>query len=393
MKIIHVARRYWPYQGGVEHHLSQLNQELIADGHSVSVVTLAHHSKLLKVETHQQVTIVRLPVISWTWFKRLQSIKFLGIFAKSIEKLHRWYYVLRLIPFFKQAQVVQIHDVYWWLAPWWWLIPGKLFMTFHGYESELGPTRSQKIWHQLAASVTDGTLGIGNFHEKWYGVTPDITSFGAVTLNNSAYSHHSNQSHLLNQAHHSNQLHHSNQSHLLNQAQDKIRVVFIGRLQKLTGAETLVEAVAQLPLELQQRLTVDVYGEGELYDSLLQKMADSSLPITFYGFQAEARAELFKAELAVVSQYLSLLEALLARVKIISFAGSDFKRSVLELTPFSKKIKIVASVNEMANQLQNVIESSSKNSKQELEADEAYHWVKVQTWRALVNQYYQLWKL
>jgi glycosyltransferase involved in cell wall biosynthesis len=374
MKIIHLAQRYWPHGGGVEYHLSQLNKQLVADGHAVSVLTVAPETGLPKAEVHEGVTIIRIPLLTHAWYKKLLSSKGLSVIAKTWEKMHRWYFTARLIPFLKQADIVQVHDVYWWIAPWWWLIPGKLFITFHGYESESGPSRAQQRWHQLGAAFTDGSLAIGGFHEKWYGVKPTMTSFGAVELE-------------------SEKVETRSQPNPHKNAPQK-RIVFIGRLQELTGARELVAAVQSLPSQIQQKIQVDMYGQGELLEELQKQITQHALPITLHGFQATAREELYQADVAFVSQYLAILEALVARVNIISFAGSEFKKAVLKSTPYAGVLQIAESVQELAVLIQKIAEDSDQgiaNSRHETAAQEQYNWARAQTWVALTNTYYQLW--
>jgi glycosyltransferase involved in cell wall biosynthesis len=406
MKIIHLADRYWPHGGGVEYHLAQINKRLVADGHAVSVVTVAHEPGLPKTEVHQGVTIIRIPLLSHAWCSKLLNTKGLAVLAKTWEKLHRWYYTARLIPFLRQAHVVQVHDVYWWIAPWWWLISGRLFITFHGYENEFGPTRAQKLWHQLGAAFTDGSLAIGGFHEKWYGVKPTVTSFGAVELgpvdgsvdesgdeigdgsvdesgdqSGDGFSDESGSD--------ANEL--RSRRNNSNQRNFKKRIVFIGRLQELTGARELVAAVQLLPSQLQQKLQIDMYGQGELRQELQESITQHSLPITLHGFQAHAREELYNADVAFVSQYLAILEALVARVKIISFAGSEFKKAVLQSTPYADSLEIAQSVSELAELLQKVADQPVQKNSYDNSIQAHYTWAKAQTWVALTNMYYQLW--
>lgn len=374
MKIIHLAERYWPHGGGVEYHLEQVNKRLVADGHVVSVVTVAHEPELKKIEVHQGVTIIRIPILSHALYEKFLSLKGLTILAKTWQKFHRWYYMARLIPLLKQAQVVHVHDVYWWIAPWWWLIPGKLFMTFHGYENEQGPSRAQQRWHQLGAAFTDGSLAIGGFHEKWYGVTPTLTSFGAVDVA-------------------ADRVADDYQSRIQNTFQQKTvkRIVFIGRLQELTGARELVSAVQLLPIQIRQNIHIDMYGQGELQQSLQKIILQHALPITLHGFQPTARNELYKADVAFVSQYLAILEALVARVQILSFAASEFKRAVLQSAPYAEVLHIVGTENELAAVLQQVAEIPEYEFSSEAMRQTHCNWAQGQTWLALTNTYYQLW--
>lgn len=362
MKILHIAQQYWPHGGGVEYHLEKLNEQLVADGHTVSVLTLhpLDDTNIPKSEIHKKVTIVRLPQLN------LQK----SFINSQREKIHRWFSIFRVLAYIRSAHIVHVHDVFWWLLPFFWLIPGKLYITFHGYENEFGPSNSQRRWHRLGEILTDGNITIGGFHTKWYGVTPDIVSYGAI---DSAA---------------------SKKIEPVISVNKKFHIIFIGRLQAHTGAKELVSAVAALPTEIKTNLSVNIYGQGELQQELADIISKENLPIILKGFDPNARSYLANADCICVSQYLALLESLVVEKPIISYAVSDFKEDVLRMTPYVGALTIVRSPEEMAHEIEEIYHAKrTKKSIKLAEMKKAKMWAQSQTWQELAMCYYKLWQL
>jgi len=385
MHIIHLADHFYPHGGGVEYHLEKISEHFLADGHRVTIITVQESSDLALHEEWRGFHILRLPTFDWSrpgW--RVVQNAGSGL-TKTIEKVHRWGQMIRLLPFLRTAQVVQIHDVFWWIAPLWWLIPTQVYMTFHGYESEQGPHWRQKLMHQVAVVFTDGSLAIGGFHEEWYGVQPSLVKFGAIDpalfLNSDKSGHQPSR-----------------------ENDTPVRVVYLGRLQPGTGVDTLVEAVSLLPRELQKRLHVEIYGQGKLRDQLQDSISGHHLSdsISLHGFVPTAREELKTADLAVVSQYLAILEALAVGVKTLSYAGSAFKAAVLQSLPVSEALTLTRSAAEMAEQLAILVSDQdqlhSNGGKPDPLTEKthqrmaAQQWARSQTWDEMVQAYYQLWE-
>ncbi len=167
MKIVHLTRRYWPSMGGVETHLLKVNQCLV--DHEVKVITEQHDSSLNLIEAHQQVMIYRIKVEASS---RRWGYKF-----------SLWRGILKNWSIIRQADVIQIHDVFWWLLPFWLLLGGKsIYMTFHGHEGNTEPSSRQIFWHWLASKLTKGNISVGGFHQKWYRVKPTYVTFGATDI-------------------------------------------------------------------------------------------------------------------------------------------------------------------------------------------------------------------
>lgn len=160
MSIVFLSRLYWPHVGGVEKHLKKINQYLNSKGYKVIIVCEKHDPILSHYEIKNSIEIYRIP---------------------SGDKLTVWIWWLRHLDLLINADIIHIHDVFWWFLPFRFILPTKrVYMTFHGYEGTEPPKWNQIFWHRLAALLTRGNICIGDFHRKWYGVKPDYISYGAV---------------------------------------------------------------------------------------------------------------------------------------------------------------------------------------------------------------------
>lgn len=142
MKILFLARYKWPRVGGVEKHVEMLSRELITRGH------------VIKILTEKEV---------------------------GEDKWEIWRNIWKYKELFDWAEVVHIHDVFFWvlfLRIYYW--HKKFFMTFHGYEGADAPKLKQIIWHKIGELMTNGNICIGDFHRKWYGVKSTFVSYGAA---------------------------------------------------------------------------------------------------------------------------------------------------------------------------------------------------------------------
>jgi len=171
--------------GGVEGHVRILDRELERRGHRIKELSLDEVDGLNKG----------------------QALLWQGLALG--HKLKAWGYLWKKRDLFKWAEVVHVHDVFWWYLPfgllnwlgvWWdrgnggffkgiWRnledFRGKkrvkpVFITFHGWEGVCPPTMSAVIQKRLADFLSDGTIGVGNFFKKWYGVKPDRMEWGVV---------------------------------------------------------------------------------------------------------------------------------------------------------------------------------------------------------------------
>jgi len=158
-KVLFLARLYLPHIGGVEKHLQNICKELKTK-YDITIVCHKHDPKLPDFEIIDDIPIYRLP---------------------SVGKFAVWRWFISHLSLLNSADIIHIHDVFYWYLPFKLLFPfKKSYMTFHGYEGADPPGLKQIIWHRLAAFLTSGNICIGGFHQKYYGVKPTFTSYGAA---------------------------------------------------------------------------------------------------------------------------------------------------------------------------------------------------------------------
>ena len=168
MTILFFSRLFWPHVGGVEKHVERVSQELIKLGHQVTVVTEQYDKKLKRVEKRKGINIYRIPI--WD-------------VSEKAKKWRIWQWLWQHRDLIQSADIIHIHDVFFWYLPLRLLYPRKkVFITFHGYETKFPLSRSA-IWQKrLAARLTAGNICVGDYIGKWYGIKPTLVTYGATDL-------------------------------------------------------------------------------------------------------------------------------------------------------------------------------------------------------------------
>ncbi len=350
MHVVFLSKRYWPAIGGVEKHLVSLCDALLQlrPDVQITVVTERYDRALPVFEEHRNIKIHRIPLTPspenpdlkksmWSWVKAHQSL-------------------------FAAADIVHVHDVFFWLLPLLtsWSLP-KIYTTFHGYEPPGPPNWRQQSWHQLAEVLSDGNMCVGEFHQKWYGVQPTITTFGAV-----------------------------DQSYIAVEKQSNAKpgtFVFVGRLDEDTGIWQYLEVLAQLDGELNgksktyQGYHLDIVGDGPLRQQLEWFVEQAGLSVRFLGAQVTQPTLYQKYSCSLVSGYLTILESLAAGVPVVAAYATALKKDYLEMTPFAPWILIAQPGSELVAAIKEV----------PLISEAARSWARHQTWSQLAQSYLQLW--
>ncbi len=166
MKVLFMSRLYYPHIGGVEKHVEKIS-DILSKKHEITIVSERHEPKLPEYEKRGRVKIFRIPLPDRV--------------GEKSKKWWIWKWWLAHLQIIKQSDIIHIHDVFFWFLP--FRLPywhKKVYMTFHGYEGTDAPGIKQILWHQMAAKLTRGNICIGDFHQKWYKVMPDVVSYGAV---------------------------------------------------------------------------------------------------------------------------------------------------------------------------------------------------------------------
>lgn len=345
-KVLFLTRRFEPHTGGVETHLQHLNNELKKRKFKITVITEQHSLAVPLVESIRGIEVLRIPLPH-----------------QQTSKLAIWHWMLSNISLFTSFDIIHIHDVFFWILPIYLLLKlkrKKIYITFHGYEGDKNPNIKQKFWHRLANLLCSGSICIGEFHSKWYGVRPNDVSFGAVK-----------------------DISPKNNYKNINSV---IKIVFVGRLAEDTGILAYLAAIKVLMKR--KHVTLDVFGDGSLNSIVKQFAKEHALPVRFHGFVPQTSIMLSEYDIAFVSQYLAILECLAAGLPVISYYDTEIKQDYLLISPFGKWLTVAKSTKEIAESVELV---QRINSKKKIKI--AQDWAASQTWQKLTSKYLRLWGL
>jgi glycosyltransferase involved in cell wall biosynthesis len=336
MKILFLARLYWPHGGGVEKHVEKLSEQFIKRGDTVVLVTEQYDQDLAETETHKGVLIYRIPY-----------------FAIS-SKLSLWTWMEKHISLFDEADVVHVHDVFWWYWPIWAMrLLKPVYITFHGYEGNDLPTKKAVMWRKTAETLCRGSMCIGSFMRKWYLASPDIISYGAAD------------------------------NKRLPEMKDET-AVFLGRYDEDTGVLVYAE-VAKKIKRLQRSY---FYGDGPQKQQLVN-MISSNKKISVFPWTQDVSSAMKKGKYVFVSRYLGILEAMQAGKLVVAVYNNQIKRDYLECHPMRDNMLIAADAKELICKLEKIMNAPEE---ERLMIERAYNWAQKQTWQKLMGEYERLWE-
>ncbi len=359
MKILFLARLYSPHVGGVENHVYNVTKLL--KKHDITLVTTQHDINLPLEEVLDRVKVWRIPPSARVFATRFRWSEKLGI----------WWWFWCHLELIRNAEVIHIHDVFFWILPFrlvfFWK---KFFMTFHGFESEK-PTLKQIFWHRAAAALTSGNICVGSFHQKWYGVKPDVVTYGAVDLSTQKVSQTLN-----------NMGAEVNFQQSSSVSRKVLKIIFVGRLERDTGIELYLRAVENLVQKTRKNVSLDIYGDGELRKVIESRIKNGQLPAKLHGFIDNSQIPWSSYKIAYVSGYLTILEALASGLQVVAVHQSPLKYDYLSLAPFASWIQIGANVGAVVNSTLKHVGGSLP----------ARGWARVQSWELVVQKYKKLWR-
>ncbi len=335
MKILMLSHYFWPHRGGVEKHLENLSLELLKRGHSITVVTEQHEVNLPLQEVHKGITVIRIP-----------------FYARDSKRM-TWTWMCEHDYLFDQADLVHVHDVFWWYWPIRFTRLFKpVYITFHGYECST-PSIKAKIQRKCSEIFSIGTICIGDYIKKWYWANPLLVSYGAselkpkfnITKNTDA--------------------------------------VFIGRLDPDTGLDQYVSTIKKL----KNIGMFNIYGEGLLMKGLLD-ISKKDRRVKVFSWTNEPWKAIAKNRFVFSSQYLSILEAMQMKRLVAAVYNNEIKRDYLMCHPMRDNMIIAGTADELADKMNDII-THPERERQMIE--NAYQWAKEQTWEKLADQYEALW--
>jgi glycosyltransferase involved in cell wall biosynthesis len=342
MHVLMITPAFRPRVGGVERHVERVSERLAARGHEVTVLTSAHASDLPERERLGPLNIVRFAPIRLRFTTRARR----ALVARRCVRA---------------ADVVHCHDLaafeefYW--ANRHWLPRRACFATFHGFGRFPVPP-DVPVRQRRAAEHCRGTIAIGAFIGKWYGVSPTLVSYGGVKIPARV------------------------------SAAPPCDAVFIGRLAPDTGIEIYLEAVHRLSRDHGVALDVHVLGDGPLRAELEAQCAERRLNVRFHGFEPEPFRWLLAARAAFVSGYLGMLEAMAVQKPVYAAYTHELKRDYLVMSPFAEFARIVGSAEELVEALRREWPPDPAATRIAAARDFA----RAQTWDRVVETYLTLYR-
>lgn len=353
-KIIQLTPYYEPHLGGVETHVRQLNELLIGQGHEVVVFCQQHERSLPLEEEIAGVRILRIPVFDFQPFLPLPNI-----LSKFFFKLKVWTWIARQGQLLASADVIQIHDVFWWIWPLYPLIYFKTYLTFHGWEGRYPVQFKAKLQRYYNAMAAKKTLHVGDFIQHFYWDKPTAVIYGGAPSELIAR---------LLKLENSDQLWLSNQS----------KIVFIGRLEAVNDLETTLTFLS-LVKDKYPKIQISFVGDGS-WRTECEKLGQVT------GLVSDPSRFLFDCDLVCANSYLSILEAQALGKPVCAFYSNSLKEKYLRGYPGAKLMLIGNDPKAMMRRAESLTKKQISGLARKIK-----DFATTQTWQNVLNTYLQLW--
>lgn len=340
MKIVFVSRLYLPHLGGVEIHLKEISAILVRMGHEVTIITSQHDKKLNLEADYNGVRVFRIP------------------FESSEHKQKTWQEIKKLSQIFLNADIVHVHDVFWWILPIFLKIRKKTYITFHGWETKFPIPVNSKIHRFLASIMSRGTIHVGSFIQQFYWDKPNAVVYGGINPKRFTKAN----------------------MPVENEKFEKLHFVFVGRLDKDTDVSMYLDFLTELKSK-KVAFEITWVGDGELANRC-------KLFGNVTGFVKNISQYIVTADLVFASSYLSILEALCLEKIVLAFYSNLLKREYLETFPGAKFMLISGTISGMISKLEHLL--TSRKLQRQMERD-AKQFALQLTWDKVVAQYLNLW--
>lgn len=359
MNILFFTRLFYPHIGGVEKHVLEISRELVARGHTVTVVT-ERYSKDLPIRDYLgTIRIFRIPIGNNVWFKKFTI----------------WWWLMRNNQIIRKADVIHCHDVFFWFIPFHFLFPKKpVYTTFHGYEGRYPPSQNAILVRRLSAYLSKGNISVGDYIAKWYGTKADYVTYGGVDTSKSQIAPARNASLPASQA--------ERGGLGASVAGGKLKILFIGRLEKDTGIPIYLSAIKLLKKK-KIKFQFEVCGDGILR-SKVEEFGN------VYGFTNDLGPYLENTDIVFTSSYLSILEALSYGKAVIAVYENPLKKDYLQMAPFADAIVITYSAKAI---YENIIRLKNDFKAREKLISVGDNFVRNQSWSRLADMYERLWHI
>ncbi|MFZ1721469.1 MAG: glycosyltransferase family 4 protein [Microgenomates group bacterium] len=340
MKIVQLVKLYSPHIGGVETHVSSISEVFAAMDHEVTVLTSQLSADQDLTQEENGVKIVRRP------------------FSYFEKKFRTWWWILQNWKLFREADVVHVHDVGWWILPVLPLISKKFYITFHGWETDWPIPQKSKLLRWILAKCAKGTIHVGSWIQEFYWDRPTVITYGGVKLTSEVLSKETPHK------------------------KDPLSIIFVGRLSDDTGVYVYLELIDLLKESWPGGVEVTWVGDGPL-----RSLCESTGSVT--GMVDFPEKHIPPADLVFASSYLSMLLAQALGKIVISTYDSPLKRRYIETYPGQQTILHSDNPHQL---LQRII-SLAKDKKQWQEMQKkSKQTAEKMTWIAVADQYARLWE-
>lgn len=325
--ILQIARLYKPHIGGVEKHVGILSSMLLKSGFRVILITELFDKSLPKHELVDGVEVHRI---------NYPRVKYFGI-------IFLWFKLLSYIKLIINSELIHIHDVYVWYLPYrvlfFWK---KSFLTIHGWEGKYPISKASLFQKRIASKLSKKTLLIGAYLKKLYGLKSNNVLYGFI-----------------------------DSADISKKVAKKRLIVFLGRLEKDTGIELLLEYLGKS--RSRNKFDVVFCGDGQ-FRAECEKYGKVT------GF-IDPKKYIGDAEFLIASGYLSVFEGLKYRCKVVVIASSRVRRLIFKNTPFNKYVSICA----------NNSDFDKAFSKVKYDVELGYEWAKKHDSEYLYSKYARMW--
>ncbi|GIK84264.1 MAG: glycosyl transferase [Patescibacteria group bacterium] len=340
MNVVFLSRLYLPHLGGVEIHVREISAILTRMGHEVTVITLQHDAKLKSKTEYDGVKVIRLS-------------------ADAQNKHDIWQAIISVKESILQADIIHVHDVFWWILPLYVKIKKKVFITFHGWETQFPIPLNSKIHRFLVSKLAQGTIHVGAFIQKFYWDKPTFITYGGINPKRFTKSNSSK----------------------AEKKSTKLKFVFVGRLEHDTDVLMYIDFLKELQVK---NIAFEMVWVG---DGFLKKECEQFGIVT--GFVKNISQHIVIVDFVFASSYLSILEAQCLEKIVLSFYSNPLKKEYLETYPGNKYMVIAGSVESMIAKFEHMLTSQKLLPEMKKAAKQ---FALMNTWDKVVDQYLQLWK-
>ena len=362
MHILHLTETFSPRIGGVERHVLHLSQELVRQGHQVSVLARSHDPSLPVRERVGSIEV-----------RRLSPARAAGAPVRPA-----WTLLLPHLDLLRGADLVHVHDhtpFFRTYFPFRFLLPRTpVFMTFHGHEGNFPPARRDVIARRCAARLVRGTLCVGHYVGKWYGTRSHAVTYGAVEARETE----------------GPGLPPAPGDQNAGGPEARGAIVFLGRLEPDTGILSFLQGLSLMPRKAGARPGLVVCGEGSLEREVRDFAARKSLNVDLRGIVPDPLHWVRQSRFVFASGYLSMLEGMICRRLVFGCYDNELKHDYWGMLPNAREMMVICgSPEELAWRFQEVLD---RPDLEKALVERAWEFARLQTWERLAGLYLDLYR-